>query len=139
MWQLLIAVVFWAFANLFLKIARMHLSTAGTFLWQMGGVIPVALIVFLIMRSASDIFTAPFSGILWAFFGGAFSFAGAYFFLESLGTIQLGIAVAFSSLYIVLTFILGIALLQERMTLIETIGAITIVIGSALLGLSNIK
>ena len=139
MWQLLIAVCAWAFANLFLKIARVHLSTASVFLWQMGGIILVTLMVFLLTRSTLDIFIAPFSGILWAFLGGAISIVGAYFFLESLGTLRLGIAVPFSSLHIVLTCILSILLLREKMTLVEVVGIVTIVIGSALLGLSNVR
>ena len=139
MWQLLIAVFLWALANLFLKIARVHLSTSGTFMWQMAGIILVTFIVFFLTRRTSSIFDSPLHGILWAFLGGAVSIIGAYFFLESLGTIRLGVAVAFSSLHIVLTCILGIVLLHERMTLMEIIGTITIVIGSALLGLSNVK
>ena len=139
MWQLLIAVFLWAFANLFLKIARIHLSTSSTFLWQMIGVILVTLIVFFLTRRTSSVFDSPLSGIVWAFLGGTFSIIGAYFFLESLGSIRLGIAVAFSSLHIVLTYILCVTLLHEKMTPLEIIGITAIVAGSALLGISNIK
>ena len=138
MWQLLVAVCAWAFANLFLKLARVHLSTTNVFLWQTAGIIFVGLIIFFLSRG-QHIVTAPFSGTLWAFFGGAISIIGAYFFLESLGTIRLGIAVPFSSLHVVLTLILGFVLLREKMTIMEIIGAVTIVIGSVLLGISNAK
>ena len=138
MWQLLIAVCAWAFANLFLKIARVHLSTTGVFVWQVAGIVVVSLIVFFLARG-QDVFHAPFSSAVWAFFGGAISIAGAYFFLESLGTIRLGIAVPFSSLHVVLTCILGVLLLREKMTLVQIIGAIAVVVGSMLLGISNAK
>ena len=138
MWQLLIAVCAWAFANLFLKIARVHLSTSGVLVWQVAGIIVVSLIIFFFARG-QGIFHAPFSGAMWAFFGGAVSIAGAYFFLESLGTLRLGIAVPFSSLHVVLTCILGVLLLRENMTLVQMIGTITVVIGSVLLGISNAK
>ena len=139
MWQLFIAVCLWALANLFLKIARVHLSTASVFLWQVAGIVLVTCMVFFLTRRTSGIFESPLHAILWAFLGGVASIIGAYFFLESLGTIRLGVAVAFSSLHIVLTCLLGIVLLHEKMTLMEIIGAITIVIGSALLGLSNVR
>ena len=138
MWQLLIAVCAWAFANLFLKIARVHLSTPCVFIWQVAGIVVVSLIIFFLARG-QDVFTNRFSGVAWAFFGGATSIVGAYFFLESLGTIRLGIAVPFSSLHVVLTCILGVLLLREKMTLVQIVGAITVVIGSMLLGISNAK
>ena len=138
MWQLLIAVCAWAFANLFFKIARVHLPTTGVFIWQTAGIVLVSFIVFFLARG-QDVSTARLPGVLWAFFGGAVSIIGAYFFLESLGTIRLGIAVPFSSLHVVLTCILGVLLLREKMTLAQIIGAIAMVIGSMLLGISNAK
>ena len=138
MWQLMIAVCAWTAANLFFKIARVNISTTGVVMWQTVGIVIATLIIVLMTRGQHGFFDRPL-GVFLALLGGAISIVGAYFFLEALGTVRLAIAVPFSSLYVVLTCILSVLLLREKMSVMQVIGAVITVIGSMLLGISNAK
>ena len=138
MWQLMIAVCAWACANLFFKVARLHLSTTGVLIWQTAGIVVASLVIYFIIREP-NFSSGRASSVSLAFFGGAISIVGAYFFLDALGTIRLAIAVPFSSLYVVLTCILSVILLREEMSTMQIVGAVITVIGSMLLGISNVK
>ncbi len=136
MWQLIAAVILWAFANIFFKIARESMSASVVLVWQAVGIV-IASSFVLILTRAHRLMNGEFFPSFWAFCGGAASIIGAYYFLESLGALRVSIAVPFAALHIALTCILGFFFLKENMSLIQMTGVITIIIGSMMLGISS--
>jgi len=136
MGKLMLAVIAWALANFFLKLARVSLTTSGVFIWQGAGIVAATLIIFFFIRpqliAAVDVKSA-----LWAFMAGVVSMVGAYFFIESLGTVRLNIAVPFSSIYVVLVCAMSFVFLGEKITLMQIIGIIAMLGGSILLGVGD--
>jgi len=125
-------------ANFFLKLARVSLTTSGVFIWQGAGIVAATLIIFFFVRPQL-IVAVDVKAALWAFIAGGVSIIGAYFFIESLGTVRLNVAVPFSSIYVVLVCVMSLIFLGEKMTLIQVIGTIAMLGGSILLGMGEAK
>ncbi|MDP3779350.1 MAG: EamA family transporter [bacterium] len=136
MGKLVLAVLAWTFANFFLKLARVSLSTSSVFIWQGAGIVAATLIIFFFVRPQL-MFMVDLKGAVWAFIAGGVSIIGAYFFIESLGTVRLNIAVPFSSIYVVLVCVMSVVFLGEKMTFMQIVGTVAMLGGSILLGMGE--
>ena len=137
MLRLIGAVVLWGLSNFFFKLARYHIDSVSTLAYEsMAVVIVTALIVF--WRNGFVVATNSL-GAVWSLCGGASVILGGYLFLEAIGKLKLAIAMPFSALNVLVSALLGVLILGERLGAVHTIGALGMIISAILLSLPEGK
>lgn len=132
------AVILFGVANFFIKLARYRMDTISIMAWEgLAAAVMVVAAVFL-RNTALSISTDKF-GAFWALCGGAAVFVGSYLLLEALGKIKLAIAMPFFALNVLVSALLGVLILGERLGLWHTVGALGMVISAMLLSLPEGK
>ena len=134
---LLVAVLLWGVSNFFFKIAVGRLPAIAVLGWEMIAVVGTVSAVLYWERTGLDF--SDRAGMIWALLGGSTVVLGGYFFLKALGSTKLAIAMPFSALNVLVSALLGILILGERLSLVHTIGALGMVISAILLSLPEGK
>jgi len=126
----LLTVVMWGIWGVFSKFASAHSKPRQVLLFQSAGVLAFALVVLLIENFKFE-WSAP--GFSWSFAAGFFTFIGFLTFFAALEDGKASTVVTLSALYPVVTILLSVIFLREKISLKETIGIGFALVASVLL------
>lgn len=130
------AIACWGFANFFMKIAvTTRTSPLSAFGWEITGGLFVVFVIFF--WEQKGLYVEDLRGTFWAFFGGMMMMCGGYLFLIALPHVKLSIAMPFSALNVLVSALLGVLILGERLNSIQSLAAGGMIICSVLLGISS--
>ncbi len=123
-------VVVWGIWGVFSKLASAHARPRQMLLFQSVGVIAFALVVLVIEKFKIEPTAAGFS---WSFAAGFFTFIGFLTFFAALKQGKASTVVTMSALYPVVTILLSIVFLHEKLTLRQSAGIVLALVASVLL------
>ena len=126
----ILTVVTWGLWGVFSKLASNYAKPRQALLFQTVGVIAFALVVFVMENFKIEWNLAGFS---WAALGGFFAFIGFLTFFAALEKGSAATVVTLSALYPLVTILISIAFLHERLTTRQGVGITLALIASALL------
>ena len=125
-----LTVVTWGLWGVFSKLASNYAKPRQALLFQTVGVLAFALVV-LVMENFKVEWNLP--GFSWAALGGFFAFIGFLTFFAALEQGSASTVVTLSALYPLVTILISIAFLHERLTTRQGVGITLALIASALL------
>lgn len=125
-----LTVVTWGLWGVFSKLAANYSKPKQALLFQTVGIMLFAVIVLFMERFR---FEWSLPGFSWAALGGFFAFIGFLTFFAALDGGKASTVVTLSALYPLVTILVSIAFLNERLTPRQGIGIVFAVIASALL------
>ncbi len=125
-----LTVLTWGLWGVFSKLAANYTKPRQSILFQTAGVLAFALIV-LVLEKFHVQWTTP--GFSWAALGGFCAFVGFLTFFAALIDGNTSSVVVLSALYPLVTILISIAFLHERLTGRQAIGIALALIASALL------
>lgn len=125
-----LTVVTWGLWGVFSKLASNYSKPKQALLFQTVGVLAFAVVV-LFMEKFHFEWSVP--GFSWAALGGFFAFVGFLTFFAALDQGKASTVVTLSALYPLVTILLSITFLHERLTARQGIGIVFALIASALL------
>lgn len=126
----LMTVLMWGVWGVFSKFASTNSKPRQVLIFQSVGVLAFALVVLMIERFKIE-WSAP--GFSWSFAAGFFTFIGFLTFFAALEKGKASTVVTLSALYPVVTILLSITFLHEKISLRESIGIAFALIASVLL------
>lgn len=126
----IMTVVTWGLWGVFSKLASNYTKPRQALLFQTVGVLAFAAIVLFMEKFKIEWNTAGFT---WAAFGGFFAFVGFLTFFAALEKGSASTVVTLSALYPVVTILISITLLHEKLTTKQGVGIVLALIASALL------
>jgi transporter family protein len=115
----LLALVLWGLWGVFSKIAATHLPSWAIFLVEIGVYLVVGGLIWGLLRTPV---TWTFPGAAAAVAAGLAGGFALFFFLKALSTGPASVVVPLTSLYPVITVLLGITFLQEDLSLRHLLG-----------------
>ncbi len=126
----LLTVVTWGLWGVFSKLAAGYTKPRQSILFQTVGVLAFAVVV-LVLERFHVAWTAP--GFTWSALGGFFAFIGFLTFFAALVDGKASTVVVMSALYPLVTILVSIAFLHEKLTGRQSIGIVLALVASALL------
>lgn len=123
-------VVTWGLWGVFSKLASNYTKPRQALLFQTVGVIAFALLVLVLENFKIE---WNFAGFSWAALGGFFAFVGFLTFFAALEKGSASTVVTLSALYPLVTILISIAFLHERLTTRQGVGIALALVASALL------
>jgi transporter family protein len=130
-----LALVFWGITGVTQKLSTNAISSERSFLWFCWAMVALSAAVLLVARPHAGLATIV---VVSSIAGGALNGLGAWTSfraLESGG--KASIVISLISLYPLLTVLLAVAILGERLTLLQTIGACVAIAAAILLSLES--
>jgi transporter family protein len=125
-----LTVITWGFWGVFSKLASNYSKPKQALLFQTAGVLAFAVVVLFIEKFH---FEWSLPGFSWAASGGFLAFVGFLTFFAALDQGKASTVVTLSALYPLVTILLSIAFLHERLTPRQGVGIVFALIASALL------
>jgi len=125
-----LTVLTWGLWGVFSKLAANYTKPRQSILFQTVGVLAFALIVLVLEKFHVE-WTTP--GFTWAALGGFCAFVGFLTFFAALIDGKTSTVVVLSALYPLVTILLSVALLHERLSGKQAVGIVLALIASALL------
>jgi bacterial/archaeal transporter family protein len=125
-----LTVLTWGLWGVFSKLAANYTKPRQSILFQTVGVLAFALIVLVLEKFHVEWTT---SGFTWAALGGFCAFVGFLTFFAALIDGKTSTVVVLSALYPLVTILLSVALLHERLSGKQAVGIVLALIASALL------
>jgi bacterial/archaeal transporter family protein len=125
-----LTVVTWGFWGVFSKLASNYSKPKQALLFQTLGVLAFAVVVLIIEKFH---FEWSLPGFSWAALGGFFAFVGFLTFFAALEQGKASTVVTLSALYPLVTILLSMAFLHERLTTRQGIGIAFALIACGLL------
>lgn len=125
-----LTVVTWGLWGVFSKLASNYSRPRQALLFQTAGVLAFAVVVFFMEKFRVE-WSLP--GFSWAALGGFFAFLGFLTFFAALDQGKASTVVTLSALYPLVTILLSILFLHERLAPRQGIGIVFALIASALL------
>ncbi|MGC1384610.1 MAG: EamA family transporter [Candidatus Acidiferrales bacterium] len=126
----ILTVVTWGLWGVFSKLAANYTKPRQSILFQTVGVLAFAFVVLVLERFHVE-WNAP--GFTWAALGGFCAFVGFLTFFAALIDGKTSTVVVLSALYPLVTIVISIAFLHERLTGKQTVGIVLALVASALL------
>ncbi len=126
----ILTIVTWGLWGVFSKLAANYAKPRQALLFQTVGVLAFAAVVLVVERFNIEWSTPGFS---WAALGGFFAFIGFLTFFAALEKGDTSTVVTLSALYPMVTILISIAFLHERLTTRQGVGIVLALIASALL------
>jgi transporter family protein len=126
----LLTVLTWGLWGIFSKIASNYAKPRQALLFQTVGVLAFALLVLVLENFKIEWHRAGFT---WAAVGGFFAFVGFLTFFAALEQGKASTVVTLSALYPLVTILLSVAFLHEKLTTRQSVGIALALIASALL------
>ena len=123
-------VVTWGLWGVFSKLASNYTKPRQALLFQTVGVIAFALLVLVLENFKIE---WNLAGFTWAALGGFFAFVGFLTFFAALEKGSASTVVTLSALYPLVTILISIAFLHERLTTRQGVGIALALVASALL------
>ena len=115
----MLTLVFWGLWGVFSKLASAHTRPRQTLIFQAVGVIAFALLVLALERFQIQPSAAGFG---WSFAAGFVNFVGFLAFFAAVQKGKVSTVISLSSLYPVITILLSVLLLHEKITRREGLG-----------------
>lgn len=125
-----LTVLTWGLWGIFSKLAANYAKPKQALLFQTVGVLAFAIVVLFMEKFHFEWSAAGFG---WAALGGFFAFVGFLTFFAALDQGKASTVVTLSALYPLVTIVLSIAFLHERLTMRQGIGIVLALLASALL------
>lgn len=125
-----LTVVTWGLWGVCSKIAATYAKPRQALLFQTVGIVVFAMLVLALERFRIEWNTVGFS---WAALGGFLAFVGFLTFFAALDQGKASTVVTLSALYPLVTILVSIAFLHERLTTRQGIGIVVALIASVLL------
>src|SRR3984957_21084476 len=116
-----LTVVAWGVWGVFSKLASTHARPRQTLLFQVAGVMAVGFVVLSMERFHIE--WSP-QGFGWSFAAGFVNFIGFLFFFAAVEKGKVSTVIAMSSLYPVVTIVLSVLFLQEKISAREGLGIV---------------
>ena len=126
----LLTVVTWGLWGLLSKLASNYAKPKQALIFQTAGVLAFGLLVLMIEKFKIE-WSVP--GFSWAALGGFLAFVGFLTFFAALEQGKASTVVTLSALYPLVTIVLSITLLHEKLTARQGVGIVLALIASALL------
>jgi len=126
----ILTVVVWGIWGLFSKIASNYAKPRQALIFQTVGVLAFGLVVLAVEKFRIE---WSFPGFSWAALAGFLVFAGFLTFFAALEQGKASTVVTLSALYPLVTIVLSIVFLREKLTTRQGIGILLALIASALL------
>lgn len=126
----ILTVVTWGLWGVFSKIASNYAKPKQALIFQTVGVLAFGLVVLVMEKFRIEWSAAGFS---WAAIGGFLAFVGFLTFFAALEQGKASTVVTLSALYPLVTILLSVAFLREKLTTRQGIGIVLAMIASALL------
>jgi len=126
----LMTVVLWGIWGVFSKLAGEHSRPRQVLLFQSVGVLAFALVVLAIEKFKIE---PSLPGFGWSFSAGFFTFIGFLTFFAALDQGKASTVVTLSALYPVVTILLSIAFLHEKLTMRQVAGIAFALVASVML------
>lgn len=126
----LLTVLMWGVWGVFSKLGSAHARPRQMLLFQAVGVFAFALVTFAIEKFK---FEPTLPGFSWSFAAGFFTFVGFLTFFAALEQGKASTVVTLSALYPVVTIILSVLFLHERLTMRQLAGIAFALLASVLL------
>ncbi len=126
----ILTVVTWGLWGVFSKLASNYVKPRQALLFQTVGILAFALVVLVMENFKMEWNLAGFS---WAALGGFFAFVGFLTFFAALEKGTASTVVTLSALYPLVTILISIAFLHERLSARQGVGITLALIASALL------
>jgi transporter family protein len=126
----LTTVVVWGIWGVFSKLASAHSKPRQMLIFQSVGVMAFALVVLALEKFRIEPSMAGFS---WSFAAGFFTFIGFLTFFAALEHGKASTVVTLSALYPVVTILLSILFLHEKLTMRQVVGMAFALVASVLL------
>ncbi len=128
----LLTVLLWGFWGVFTKLAVSASKPKHMLLFQAVGILVFAIFVLFLVR-----FSVEWSprGFVFSFLGGLAAFIGFLTFFLALETGKASTVVTLSALYPVVTIVVSISFLHEKLTLTQGVGIVFAMVASVLLAL----
>jgi bacterial/archaeal transporter family protein len=126
----LMTVVLWGVWGVFSKLGSAHSRPRQMLLFQSVGVLAFALVTLAIERFKIE---PSLPGFSWSFAAGFFTFIGFLTFFAALEQGKASTVVTLSALYPVVTILLSIAFLHEKLTMRQVAGIVFALVASVLL------
>jgi transporter family protein len=126
----LLTIVMWGIWGVFSKFASAHSKPRQVLIFQSVGVLAFALVVLAIENFKFE-WSVP--GFSWSFAAGFFTFIGFLTFFAALEDGKASTVVTLSALYPVVTILLSVIFLREKISLKETVGIGFALVASVLL------
>jgi transporter family protein len=126
----LMTVVLWGVWGVFSKLSAAHSRPRQMLLFQSVGVLAFALVTLMIEKFKIE---PSLPGFSWSFAAGFFTFIGFLTFFAALDQGKASTVVTLSALYPVVTILLSIAFLHEKLTMRQVVGIVFALAASVLL------
>ena len=126
----ILTVLTWGLWGVFSKLASNYAKPKQALLFQTVGVLAFAIVVLFMEKFHFEWSAAGFG---WAALGGFFAFVGFLTFFAALDQGKASTVVTLSALYPLVTIVLSVAFLHERLTMRQGIGIVLALVASALL------
>jgi|SRR5215467_4476731 len=126
----ILTVLTWGLWGVFSKLASNYAKPRQALLFQTAGVLAFSVVVLVVEKFKIE-WNLP--GFSWAALGGFFAFIGFLTFFAALEKGNTSTVVTLSALYPVVTILISIAFLHERLTTRQGVGIALALIASALL------
>ncbi|WP_263357598.1 EamA family transporter [Acidicapsa ligni] len=115
----MMTLLFWGLWGVFSKLASAYTRPRQTLLFQAVGVLAFAFVVLVLERFEIDRSAAGFG---WSFAGGFVNFIGFLAFFAAVQKGKVSTVISLSSLYPVVTIVLSVLFLHEKITRREGLG-----------------
>jgi len=125
-----LTILTWGLWGVFSKLASNYSKPKQALLFQTAGVLAFAVVV-LFLEKFRFVWSLP--GFSWAALGGFFAFIGFLTFFAALDQGKASTVVTLSALYPLVTILLSLAFLHEKLTIRQGVGIVFALIASALL------
>jgi len=126
----MLTVLLWGIWGVFSKLAAVHSKPRQMLLFQSVGVLAFAFVVLLIEKFKIE---PSLPGFSWSFAAGFFTFVGFLTFFAALEQGKASTVVTLSALYPVITILLSVLFLHEKLTPRQAAGIAFALIASVLL------
>ncbi|NPA95494.1 MAG: EamA family transporter [Thermodesulfobacteria bacterium] len=126
----LAAMLCWGLWAFFPKLSLSRISTASSVFYEACGVMATSLVVVFLLGPGID---RDLEGALYAVLTGIFGTVGLYFFFSAVKTGPISVISALTALYPVVTVVLAVVVLHERLAVRQVLGVLLALVAAALL------
>lgn len=127
----ILALVVWGFWGFLPKMAVNHLNPGTAFIYEVMGGLATGIIAFIIMRP--ELAGAEIRGVIPSVLTGVAGYVGLFFFLYALRGGKVSVIAPLTALYPVVSLVLAIVFLKERINLVQVAGIVLAVVSVLLI------
>ncbi len=126
----LAAMLCWGLWAFFPKLSLARISTSSSVFYEACGVMATSIAVVFLLGPGVD---KDLEGALYAILTGIFGTVGLYFFFSAVKTGPISVISALTAMYPVVTVVLAVVVLHERLAVRQVLGILLALVAAALL------